>query len=327
MRMTGSSKINVVDLFAGGGLFSRAWEAEGFKILEAIEIDPVAARTYARNVGDHIRVADIRSIRPAGRCDILVAGPPCQGFSTLGRRDPNDPRNRLSLEIIRWARVLQPSVIVVENVEAFLQAPIWNRLREELENMAYEVRADVLNAFDFGVPQLRKRSFTFASRIGLPIVRKLKRGGAQTVRDAWVGLAMTPDGRHQHVAPTPSTLALARMRIIPPGGDRRDVLRLAPELAPPSWCKLNGAVSDVWGRMLWDAPANTLRTCLQNASKGRYIHPEQHRVISLREAARIHTIKDDWIFEGTPTQIARQIGNSVPLHVGRAIARSVKALF
>ena len=116
---------------------------------------------------------------------------------------------------------------------------------------------------------------------------------------------------------------MARMRVIPPGGDKRDVMRAAPELAPPSWWKIRGEATDVWGRMLWDEPCNTLRTALLNASKGRYIHPEQDRVITLREAARLHSVRDDWRFAGTPYQVARQIGNGVPPALGRVVARAV----
>ena len=106
-----------------------------------------------------------------------------------------------------------------------------------------------------------------------------------TVRQAWEGLPEMPSGLNGHVARIPSKIALARMKVIPPGGDKRDVLRTAPLLAPPSWWKISGEATDVWGRMLWNEPCNTLRTALLNASKGRYIHTEQNRVITLREAA------------------------------------------
>lgn len=114
------------------------------------------------------------------------------------------------------------------------------------------------------------------------------------------------------------------MELIPAGGDKRDILRRAPHLAPPSWHRTTCEVTDVWGRLDWDAPANTLRTCLLNPSKGRYIHPEQHRVISLREAARLHSIPDSWSFAGTPYQVARQIGNSVPPKLGAVVARACR---
>lgn len=317
------SRPTVIELFAGAGLWSHAFISEGFDAIRAIEIDRVASATYASNVGSHIETADVLHSSPYGECDVLLAGSPCQGFSTLGRRDANDPRNFLSLDIIRWAKVCSPKIIVVENVEAFLQSAVYNELRSGLELLEYEVVSVLVNALDFGVPQKRIRSFTFATKGVVPELKRISGSTAATVREAWHGLSAEPNGVNLHTSPIPSKLALARMCVIPPGGDNRDVLQRAPELAPPSWKNLRGQVTDVWGRLQWDRPSNTLRTCLQNPSKGRYIHPEQNRTISLREAARIHSIPDSWTFVGLPTQIARQIGNSIPPNVGRSVARAV----
>jgi DNA (cytosine-5)-methyltransferase 1 len=220
---------------------------------------------------------------------------------------------------------LRPAIVVIENVAAFLHSPVWKLVKRRFERSGYEVWAGTFNAVDYGTPQLRMRSFTFASRVGMPVVRPPTRPLAATVREAWDGLSRKPDGRNQHYAPRPSPLALSRMRVIPPGGDKRDVMRRAPRLAPRSWWSLDCQVTDVWGRMEWDKPSNTLRTALQNPSKGRYIHPEQHRVISLREAARLQAIPDSWHFDGLPYPIASQIGNSVPPTLGRAVARAVRA--
>jgi DNA (cytosine-5)-methyltransferase 1 len=99
---------SVVELFAGAGLFSYAFACEQFDIIRAIEIDSIAAETYRWNLGNHIEVADVRTAQTDRKCQVLIAGPPCQGFSTLGARDPSDPRNRLSLEVVRWARCSSP---------------------------------------------------------------------------------------------------------------------------------------------------------------------------------------------------------------------------
>ena len=312
----------VVDLFAGAGLFSYAFQESGFRVVRAIEIDPVAAATCAKNISCRVDVGDIKRMAPEGRCTVLIAGPPCQGFSTLGARRNDDPRNLLSLDVLRWAKALRPKCVVIENVAAFLDSAAWRKLVRGLETLDYDVSSFTLDAIDYGTPQRRRRSFTIASRGGT-IQPPRRRRGPDTVRMAWEGLPTIPDGVNHHYAPTPSAIALARMRVIPPGGDKRDVLRRAPELAPPSWWKVTSEVTDAWGRMDWDSPSNTLRTAIQNASKGRYIHPVQHRVISLREAARLHSIPDSWAFEGLPTQIARQIGNSVPPALGMAVARRV----
>lgn len=315
-----------VDLFAGAGLFSFAFQDAGFEIVRAVESDSVAAATYARNVGDHVEVSDIESIEPRGRCDIIIAGPPCQGFSTLGTRRKDDPRNRLSLNVIRWAEKMRPRIVVVENVPSFLNSPVCFTLQRGIGALGYSIEALVLDAADFGVPQCRRRCFIVAWRTGKPFLAPTTRRRQRTVRDALDGLPDRPDGRNHHYSPKPSRVALARMRVIPTGGDKRDVMKRAPELTPPSWWRLSCEVTDAWGRMEWDKPANTLRTCFQNASKGRYIHPDQDRVISLREAARIHSIPDRWQFAGLPTQIARQIGNSVPPRLGGAVAHSALRL-
>ena len=320
------AKPTVLDLFAGAGLFSYAFKREGFGVLYGVERDPVAAKTYERNLNAPVRCADVCALKPEGRCDVLIAGPPCQGFSTLGKREPLDSRNSLSLDVLRWARHVHPLVIVIENVAAFLDAPVWRTLARRLRRCEYEVNAYVLNAVDFGVPQVRRRSFTIASRVGMPHIRAPRQRGLRTVREAWQGLPSKPGGENQHYAPKPSELAESRMRVIPVGGDKRDIMLRAPELAAPSWWSLTCEITDVWGRMFWDRPSNTLRTCLQNPSKGRYIHPEQNRVVSLREAARLQSIHDGWSFVGLPTQVARQIGNSVPPALGRAVARGVRRL-
>jgi DNA (cytosine-5)-methyltransferase 1 len=319
------SRPTVVDLFAGAGLFSLAFQNSGCRIIRSVEIDAVAAKTYAANLGNHIEVGDVSQLQPQGRCDILIAGPPCQGFSTLGSRRANDPRNSLCLQVIRWAKKLQPKIVVIENVAAFLESDEWQSANRGLRRLDYEVSEFILDAYDYGTPQHRRRSFTVATREG-KIVPPRPQRARRTVREAWEGLSDKPNGKNHHYSPKPSGIALARMQIIPPGGDKRDVMKKAPELTPPSWWKVSGEVTDVWGRMEWDKPCNTLRTALQNPSKGRYIHPEQHRVISLREAARLHSIPDEWTFVGLPTQIARQIGNSVPPKLGCAVARSVLAV-
>lgn len=322
----GRQEQTVVDLFAGAGLLSGAFVSEGFRIVRAIEANEVASATYRRNLGDHVQVADIRRLRPEGRCDVLIAGPPCQGFSTLGKRNPRDSRNLLSLLVAEWACVLRPKVVVIENVATFLHSNVWESVRHRLCRAGYDVKAFILNALDFGVPQSRMRSFTLASRVGFCPIRPVDaERTSTTVREAWHGLSGRPNGLANHYAPRPSALARARMAVIPPGGDKRDVMRNAPKLTPPSWWGVRSEVTDVWGRMHPDRPSNTLRTAFQNPSKGRYLHPTQDRVISLREAARIQSISDDWAFVGLPTQIARQIGNSVPPLLGRAVARSVRA--
>ena len=319
-----AGRMRVVDLFAGAGLLSHAFHRHGFQVTCAVEMDRWAARTYRRSVGDHVICADVRSLVPRGRCEVLVGGPPCQGFSTLGKRHPLDPRNLLALEFVRWAKVLKPKIVLVENVEPFLRAPVWATLARSLEQLGYAIDTQCLNALNYGAAQRRRRSFTIASKVGDLEVHPLPEFNARTVREAWEGLAPMPNGRNGHYAPFPSDIALRRMRNIPPGGGKRELMQAAPELCPPSWWRTPREVVDVWGRLRWDEPSNTVRTCCNNASKGRYIHPNQNRVMSLREAARLQSIPDEFEFDGQPIHVARQIGNAIPPALGCAMASAVK---
>jgi len=313
----------VVELFAGAGLLSYAFRRQGFDISMAVETDPRAAATYKCNLGDHLVLADVREIAPSGSCEVLVGGPPCQGFSTLGKRRPGDLRNSLALEFVRWASALRPQVVIIENVEPFVRTDVWKQLAGGLERLGFVVRAECLNTVDFGAAQRRLRSFTIGSLVGDLSIRRLSEFRDGTVRDAWQGLSSRPDGKNWHYAPEPSSIARKRMSRIPPGGSKKDLMDAEPDLCPPSWWRSRVELTDVWGRLRWDEPSNTVRTCCNNASKGRYIHPDQNRVISLREAARLQSIPDEFQFLGYPVDVARQIGNGVPPALGCAVAAGV----
>lgn len=314
------------DLFSGAGLLSGGFEASGFDVVYGAEADARAAATFNFNHNGVCEQRDVRRPRNDVRCEVITAGPPCTGFSSLGKMDPSDERNSLSLAIARWAVPTGAKVVVVENVPQFLESPHWARLTRRMEDLGYDHTAWVLDACDYGAAQRRRRSFTIYSKIGLPDEPR-KKQSRRTVKDAFDGLARKPHADGLHVAPVPSDIARSRFELIPPEGSRADIMRLAPHLCPPSWKKLGGDVTDVWGRMRWDSPANTLRCCFQNPSKGRYIHPTEHRVITLREGARLQGVPDDWEFAGDRSSIARQIGNGVPLHLGTAVARQVRELF
>lgn len=138
-------------------------------MIRAIEQSPLTASTYDLNTPGVVEVGNVVTAKAEGRCDVIIAGPPCQGFSTLGKRDQSDPRNRLSLQVLRWAAAMKPSVIVIENVASFIESDVWKMLATRLERLGYCVTADICDAADFGVPQYRVRSATLASRLG-PIV-------------------------------------------------------------------------------------------------------------------------------------------------------------
>ena len=224
---------------------------------------------------------------------------------------------------LNGAQELNPLIVVVENVAPFVKTPEWLWLASGLQRLGYCVYSELLDAADFGAAQRRRRSFTIATRVGSFPIRRLTQFRHATVREAWEGLPAKPDGSNWHYSPKPSAIALERMRRIPPGGGKAELMRVVPDLCPPSWWRSRVELTDVWGRLRWDEPSNTVRTCFNNASKGRYIHPDQNRVISIREAARLQSISDEFQFTGYPIDVARQIGNGVPPALGCALARGV----
>lgn len=301
----------------GGG-----FKSAGFRSVFAAELDERAVATYNLNIEPVSEVWDVTNVKPGLEYEVLVAGPPCQGFSTLGRRDPKDARNALSLSVYEWAKAHRPKIVVVENVPQFLNSEYWDKLTNLFSTDGYEYVSWILNAADYGVAQNRNRSFTIYSKVGLP-KKPTPLNTKITVKDVFSGLNEIANGENFHISPVPTPIGLARMKLIPPCGDKRDIMRSAPELCPPSWMKMGNQAVDVWGRMAWDKPANTIRCSFQSASKGRYIHPTQDRVISLREGARIQGIPDSWSFCGDRSSIARQIGNGVPVPLANAIADEI----
>lgn len=315
----------IADIFCGAGLFSAGFHREGFETAFAMDIDVDAIASYRQNLSMNATTGDVATPSTSCVADVLLAGPPCQGFSTLGRRDPKDVRNGLSLVIPGWAKKIQAKIVIIENVPPFIGSQYWCALKGELEDAGYEITSWVLNAEDYGAPQLRSRGFTVASRVG-PVSMPKARKKRVTVQDVLID-KLLPKNDPLDVGPPISDLVRARMDHVPSGGAKRDIMESAPELCPESWFKIPSQATDVWGRMHLDQPSNTIRCCFQNPSKGRYIHPIENRVISLREGARLQGVPDSWFFFGNRTSVARQIGNGVPLPLGRAIAKEVlKAL-
>ncbi len=319
--------LHSVDLFSGAGLLGYAFRKQGFFAKLAVEADARAAQTFKENVGADRMTVDVRAIVKGINCDVIVAGPPCQGFSSLGKRDASDERNELSLCIADWAKACKPSVVLVENVPLFLESQHFVMLKSKMKKMGYESTEWVLNAADFGAAQRRVRAFIVFSKIGIPSKPDPTVKKHRTVRSVFRGLSLEPDDTGMHVAPKPSKLALDRFKLIPEGGDKRDVMNASPETCPPSWRRIGNQATDVWGRMQYDNPSNTLRCSFQNASKGRYVHPTENRVLTLREGARIQGIPDRWKFHGDRSSIARQIGNGVPIPLGNAVAQAIRQLF
>ncbi|MEE7462079.1 DNA (cytosine-5-)-methyltransferase [Methylobacterium fujisawaense] len=314
-----------LDLFSGAGLFSAGLVQAGFEPVLAVELGAEAVASYRRNVSRCAVHGSVADFRGAPKVDVVIAGPPCQGFSTLGRRDPTDVRNALGLLILPWVRAADPSLVVIENVPPFLRSPQWRELAAGLRELGY---ADVvtweLDALDFGVPQRRRRAFTVASRLG-PVAQPAPTTATPRTASSALFAPGLDKADPMHVWPTPKGIAADRIALIPPLGDKRDLLRGHPHLCPPSWSKIADQATDVWGRIDPDKPSNTVRCNFQNPSKGRYLHPTENRTLSLREGARLQGVPDSWCFEGKPLPAARQIGNGVPIPMAHAVGESLRA--
>jgi DNA (cytosine-5)-methyltransferase 1 len=344
-----------IDLFAGCGGTSLGLLAAGFDVRAAVEKDSVAASSYDDLVGVGPIVRDIRKVGGAelleaaglrsGECRLLAACPPCQGFSSQ-RRGPDglaDSRNQLIYQVARLVEAIRPGYLLFENVPGLYLgsgAQMYKRVRARLERAGYEIIDDILDAADYGVPQRRARLIALARRrdmpsIGFPMpthtdpgnrLRGTGRRRWRTVRNFIEKLRPLKSGETDpndplHTAPGHTEMTLRRiMAISADGGSRTD---LPPELRLGCHLRRPGGYYDVYGRMAWDEPAPTITGGCNKPSKGRFIHPEQHRAVTLREAALLQTFPKSAFFRGDRDQIASQIGNAVPPTFVEKLARPI----
>lgn len=343
-----SRSLTMVDLFAGcGGLTSGFVRTGHFTPIGAVEMDREAAATYAQNFGEHIHVGDVADwvagSLPAA--DVVVGGPPCQGFSQLGKRDPNDIRSGMWGHYVTALESIRPTYFVMENVPQFLKAPQFEEFSREFHPggrlSKYRLDPYVLDASLYGASQRRRRAVVVGSlkSAGPVLFRAASRPA--TVREAWADLpdkvetidlpesfvevnGRTVQGafklRDLHFTRVPTELAMARYRAIPPGGDRRN---LPDELKAPCWRRHTKGSADVMGRLSFDKPSVTIRTEFFKPEKGRYLHPVEHRPITHAEAAAIQGFDENFLWCGSKISIARQIGNAVPPPLARSIAEAL----
>jgi len=337
----------------------------GFEPVAAVEWDLQAAATYAANFGqDHVHWGDIAHWEKGiPKADVVIGGPPCQGFSNLGTRDPDDPRNQLWKEYVRIVRAAEPKLFVIENVDRFRSSHEFSLLEAEVDNGAlsdYEIVCEVLNAADYGVPQRRRRTIVIGSRVGTPLlpnpthsdrgdgrpwttvqsaIETLPRDTATTrlpeVTSVFFDEVVPGPFKESeiHLGRNPRPLSKLRYDHIPPGGGRFD---LPDELMPPCWANKPTGTTDVMGRMRWDRPSLTIRTEFFKPEKGQYLHPQWdeddpdnrvNRPITHLEAARLQTFPEDFVWCGSKINIAKQIGNAVPCLLAKQIAVSLRDQF
>jgi len=338
-----------IELFAGCGGLSTGLTQAGFRILSAVEINEVAARTYRANHRDvHLHVQDVCKITAAsllrenglrvGQLDLLAGCSPCQGFSRLrkGESGRNDPRNKLVFEYLRLVRGLRPKTILMENVPGIITTEYGNEIfdlvKEELEQLGYTVDYKVINVADYGVPQFRKRFVLLGSRyrrhpIQLPEETHTSpndRNPAgklpwRTVRQAFQNIAPLENGQVDpnnplHVCSANGDLNMQRIQAVPHNGGSRS--SFPDNLVLECHRRYPNGYRDVYGRMSWDRPSPTLTGGCTNITRGRFVHPDQDRGISLLEAARLQTFPDGYVFCGNFGEKSLQIGNAVPVRLG-----------
>jgi DNA (cytosine-5)-methyltransferase 1 len=328
-----------MDLFAGcGGLTRGFLDSRKYRAVFAVEWDEGAAATYKKNFGDHVFCGPIEQVEEFPKVDVIVGGPPCQGFSPLNMQGIGLERRALWREYLRALEEAQPDAFLMENVPQLLRSPEYVAFKKAAEGLGFTIADGVLNAADFGVPQTRKRAIAIGSSLGTPELPKgthralglvPPKGRAwRTVRDAIGDLPGQPTDKDWHNARNPRPISIERYKTIPAEGEGRfELAERRPDITPACWLRKEKGSTDVFGRLWWDRPAFTIRTEFFKPEKGRYLHPIEHRPITVREAARLMSFPDDFQLPGdqSMTSIARQIGNAVPPLLARRLAETLAA--
>lgn len=348
-------KFNVIDLFCGAGGLSLGFQQAGFNIIVGVDNEPVALETFEYNHKGSVALnADLSQqetfdliLKTAGdkKIDVIIAGPPCQGFSLTGPRNFDDPRNKLYLAVIEMVQQYQPKGFIIENVPGM--ATMYNgQVKDEVlrrfNKMGYNIACQILKACDYGVPQMRKRLVFMGVRkdIGEPHFPEPSFGPGterpyRTCRDAisdlptretelgensdsYNGPATTEYQKlmrgnssvlYNHVATNHKQFVKETIALVPEGGNYKDLPEGVGESRKfhMAWTRLNG-----------NAPARTVDTGHRNL-----FHYELNRIPTVRESARIQSFPDNFIFKGTRTKQDRQVGNAVPPLLGQALAEEL----
>ncbi|MFI9566518.1 DNA cytosine methyltransferase [Streptomyces rishiriensis] len=336
------TKPTAIDLFAGAGGATQGLVGAGYSVLGAVEIEADAAATHAKNhPGSHLWETDIRSLQASkmrkqlglvpGELALLKTCPPCQGFSSLasGRGLTDHERNDLVLHTVRFVRAFMPQAVLLENVPGLGKDARLQSVRDSLISLGYVTMVYRFEASEYAVPQRRRRLIMLAvrgKRRALPqdiaeIVPDLR--GSVSVRDAFYELESAkrvddPLDVHRNS----SEKVRRRIKAIPVGGSRLDL----PEEHQLDCHKKVGTkhATASYGRIKWDSPASTMTTRCTTPACGAFVHPEEHRGITLREAATLQTFPADYDFQGDYGSIERQIGNAVPVRMAYVLGTAVQ---
>lgn len=350
-----SNGLKVIDLFSGIGGLTLGYERAGFKVLGHVEIEKPLREIYEANFPDSVNLGnDIRAITneeiagwttKLGKIDVLIGGPPCQGFSLAGKRNVYDPRNQLYLDFARIAKILKPKAVMLENVRTLLSmtAPDGSYIKDHIvsvfDDAGYDCQYMELNAQDYGVPQSRGRVFFIGLRkdIAKPIKFPEPTHGAvlkedifgtkilpyKTFRDATNDLerlesGMSSDKDPWHFAISHPEHVIDMLRDVPQGQSAHD--NPDPNKRPSS------GFNTTYKRLTWDEPSSTISTNFSMISGSRNVHPQDTRSLTIREAMRCQTFPDDFTLIGKLGDIRKGIGNAVPCGLAEALAKQIYKL-
>lgn len=353
------SEFRILDLFCGAGGLSWGLDKNPyFTTTVALDFDEKAAETFKRNmpyaeviVGDitnpHIKDQVVSLAEKTG-VNMLVGGPPCQGYSMKGKKlGLQDPRNFLFREYLDLVEKLRPDVFIIENVKGLLlSANGWfkDQIVQTIESLGYTVRFDILNAANFGVPQSRERAIFICSKHGAISLPKATVSKKTTVRDAISDLAYLESNEgdfeqdyitkphsdyqtmmrngcqklYNHKASNHKQVAIDKLKLIPPEQGKEYL---------PEELHGNQKFKTTWGRLKWDNVSPTIDTRFDASSNGTNNHPFLNRAITPREAARIQSFDDSFVFYGSKVYVRKQVGNAVPPMLAKAIADQIADAF
>lgn len=347
--------IRFVDLFSGAGGLSHGFIDAGFECVYANEIDPIFCKTFKKNHPEvivdnqdinkmdiHATFKDVKNIH------LVVGGPPCQGFSQKGNRmGVSDERNFLFKKFVEVVKVLNPEFFLMENVPNLISSNkgfFFNEIKKEFEVLGYEIESSILNSYDYGVPQKRRRAFIVGNRVkkkfkfpkillkkysvneAISDLPKLESGQGEYFMNYKDGsnssyqktMRRGSDGIFNHVATNHSADALEKLSLIPPLGDKSDL---------PSQLRTRSIYSGTWSRIDPEGPSRTITTRFDTPSSGQFTLNDQDRCLTVREAARLQSFPDKFIFCGTKTSQMKQVGNAVPPLLAKEIAKEIFKLF
>jgi DNA (cytosine-5)-methyltransferase 1 len=321
-----SKNLKYIDLFSGAGGFSLGFDNKGFQNVFSVDIEPSFCKTYKYNFPNHqliekdicdVKDSEISYLKEFDTIDVIVGGPPCQGFSiagNIGRKFVDDPRNRLFKEFVRFVKVIKPKFFVMENV-----ARLYNHNKEktrqdiitDFENLGYKVACKILNSADYGVPQVRKRVIFIGTSTNKKIIFPEKEVDTYvSVKEALSRYPKLKSGEESsvpnHVAMSHSEQMLTKMSYITDGGDRNQI---PVKIRPKS--------GDVRKYIKYDSDKPAV--CVTGDMR-KIFHYDQNRALTVRELAKLQSFPDDFVFKGSKISQQQQVGNSVPPKMAESIA-------